>query len=206
MFGELLDQITDQALRAKTVNAWLEGCRRGGWESVDQLKKMPFTLLTDTHGVNFIEHTIAVTKGAIGLAKAQMDAYANPPIKINMDRLIIGGLLHDVGKLLEIEPDGQGGYRKSHAGKCMRHPISGAVLAKEVGLSDEIANTTSSRISAGSRLGRPSMVNRVSTVTTLENSDTKSKLSRPSIPLSTRSATAIEGSTMCARFFLANAA
>ena len=58
MFGELLDQICDKDLRAKTVNVWVEGCRQGNWESVEQLQKMPYTLLTDTHGVNFIEHCI----------------------------------------------------------------------------------------------------------------------------------------------------
>jgi guanylate kinase len=55
---------------------------------------------------------------------------------VNYDRLLAGGLLHDVGKLLETEKDGQGGYRKSRGGQCLRHPISGTALAVEAGIRD----------------------------------------------------------------------
>ncbi|MCX6647719.1 MAG: HD domain-containing protein, partial [bacterium] len=126
LFKKQLAQIDDPGLRDQVVEVWLVGCERGGWESLEELKKIPFTLLTDTKGVTFIEHTIAVAEGAVGLAKAQIDAYKNVPYKIDMDRLIAAGILHDVGKLMEIEPDGAGGYRKSHSGRCARHPISGA--------------------------------------------------------------------------------
>jgi putative nucleotidyltransferase with HDIG domain len=159
LFGELLDQIYDKDIRAKTISLWLEGCRQGGWESVEQLKNMPFTLLTDTHGINFIEHTIAVTRGAMGLARAQIDTYENQPYDIDMDRLIVGGLLHDIGKLVEIEPDGSGGYRKSMAGKLMRHPISGAVMAKEAGFDDGIANIIACHAKEGD--GRPQVIETV---------------------------------------------
>ncbi len=159
LFGGLLDQISDKSLRAKTISIWVEGCRLGGWDNLDALKKVPFTLLTDTHGVSFVEHTIAVTKGAMGLAKAQAETYDAMPYKIDMDRVIIGGLLHDVGKLMEIEPDGKGGYRKSHAGKCMRHPISGAVLAKDHGIPDEIANIIVCHAKEGD--GRPQVIEAV---------------------------------------------
>ena len=159
LFSEQLARINDPGLRERVVDVWLEGCKQGNWQSVDDLKKMPFTLLTDTHGIDFIEHTIAVTDGAIGLAKAQLRTYADQPYDIDMDRLIAGGLLHDVGKLLEIEPDGSGGYRKSHAGHCIRHPISGAVLAKAAGLPDEIANIIACHAKEGD--GRPQVVETV---------------------------------------------
>ena len=159
LFADQLVQIGDQTVRGKVVDAWLIGCERGGWESVDDLKKMPFTLLTDTRGVNFIEHTIAVTDGAIALAKAQIDTYAKLPYKIDMDRLVAGGILHDVGKLLEIEKDGEGGWRKSFSGRCARHPISGAILTAEVGLSEEIVNTVGCHAKEGD--GRPQVIETV---------------------------------------------
>lgn len=159
LFDSQLALISDEALRDKVVEVWLTGCERGGWESVDDLKKMPFTLLTDTKGVNFIEHTIAVTDGAVALAKAQLDTYAKMPYKIDMDRLVAGGILHDVGKLLEIEPDGSGGYRKSHSGRCARHPISGAILAAQAGMSEEIVNTIGCHAKEGD--GRPQVIETV---------------------------------------------
>jgi HD superfamily phosphohydrolase YqeK len=142
VFGSILEQIQDPDLRAKTVKAWVLGCERGGWTSVDELNNMPFTLLTNTRGINFVEHTIAVTEGAYGLAKAHEAAYRKLPYKIDFDRLLAGGLLHDVGKLVEIEPDGKGGYRKSRTGRCLRHPISGTTLAYEAGIRDETVLNT----------------------------------------------------------------
>ncbi|MGA1793596.1 MAG: HD domain-containing protein [Thermoplasmatota archaeon] len=156
LFGSQLSSIGDDKIRSMVVKAWLLGCERGGWGAVEDLRSMPFTLLTDTRGVDFIEHTKAVTDGAIGLAKAQMGNYSNMPYDIDLDRLIAGGLLHDVGKLLEIEPDGIGGYRKSRSGSCIRHPISGTVLAAEAGFSDDYLNTIACHAKEGE--GRPQVV------------------------------------------------
>jgi len=158
-FSELLSMIADKALAEKVVDVWMMGIEEGRWESMDQLTKAPFTLVTETRGLNLIEHTIAVTKGAIGLARGQMDTYANPPYKIDMDRLIAGGLLHDVGKLLEIELTADGSAVRSHNGYCARHPISGAILAGKCGLSDEMINTIACHASEG--VGRPQVVETV---------------------------------------------
>jgi hypothetical protein len=142
LFGDVLARIADRTLRDQVVRTWVLGCQRGGWTSVDALGMMPFTLLTNAHGISFIEHTLAVTEGAYGLAKAQEAACRKLPYPIHYDRLLAGGLLHDVGKLLETEPDGQGGYRKSRSGVCLRHPISGTTLAVEAGIRDELLLNT----------------------------------------------------------------
>ncbi|MFO8051175.1 MAG: HD domain-containing protein [Thermoplasmatota archaeon] len=156
LFGAQLGAIQDEIIRNKVVNAWLLGCERGGWEDVDDLLGIPFTLLTETHGVNFIEHTVAVTEGAMGLALSQIETYSSMPYEIDMNRLVAGGLLHDVGKLLEIEPDGEGGYRKSLSGKHTRHPISGTLLAAEAGIPDDILNTIACHAKEGE--GRPQVI------------------------------------------------
>ncbi len=153
LFGDFLSEIKDAALREKVVAVWVEGCRQGGWESVDDLKKMPFTLATVPRGLSFVEHTRAVTAGALGLANAQKDHYSKAPYPINFDYLAAGGLLHDAGKLLEIEPDGSGGWRKSHAGRCARHPVSGAILAAAAGLPQEVINIIVCHAAEGD--GRP---------------------------------------------------
>ncbi|MFH1145300.1 MAG: HD domain-containing protein [Candidatus Eisenbacteria bacterium] len=156
LFKAQLEKIGDPKLREQVVNVWVEGCRRGGYASVDQVQAMPFTLLTNSRGVNFIEHTIAVTEGALALAEAQRRAYRALPYAIDNDRLVAGGLLHDVGKLLEIEPDGAGGFRKSRSGKCARHPISGAMLVGAAGLADELVNVVACHAKEGE--GRPQVI------------------------------------------------
>jgi putative nucleotidyltransferase with HDIG domain len=159
LFGAQLAKIQNAGLRAKVVEVWVEGAKRGGYQSVDQLTKMPFTLLTNTRGVNFIEHTIAVTEGALALARSQAAAYRALPYEIDFDRLVAGGLLHDVGKLVEIESDGAGGYRKSHSGRCARHPISGAILVGAAGLPNELVNVVACHAKEGE--GRPQVIETV---------------------------------------------
>lgn len=159
LFGKQLDRIRNREIRAKVVRTFVLACERGGWKAVDEIKRIPFTLLTDPLGVSFIEHTIAVTEGAAALGRAQAEAYAKLPYSVDFDRLYAGGLLHDVGKLLEIEPDGQGGYRKSLPGKYARHPVSGAILAAECGLPGDVINIIVCHAKEGE--GRPQVVEAV---------------------------------------------
>jgi putative nucleotidyltransferase with HDIG domain len=140
LFKKQLDAINDSGLRDKVIQTWVLACRRGRWESIDELRNMPFSILIDSRGIGLVEHTVAVTEGAAALARSQMESVRNLPYPVDMDRLYAGGLLHDVGKLLEIESDGKGGYRKSRAGEIMRHPISGALLASESGIPETVLN------------------------------------------------------------------
>ena len=158
-FAHFLSMMEDEGIKKQVVDAWLLGCKRGGWQSMDELRQMPFTLLTDCKGINFLEHTLAVTEGALQLARAQEKHYSSTPYRIDYDVLVAGGLLHDVGKLLEIGKNNQGGFMKSHSGKCTRHPISGAILAAEAGLPEEIVNVIACHSKEGN--GRPQMLETV---------------------------------------------
>lgn len=157
--GRVLELIESPELRRKVVDTWMLALAEGGWRSMEELRAMPFTLLADTQGVSFLEHTIAVTLGAVGLARGQMEAYAKMPYAIDMDRLVAGGVLHDVGKLLEIEPRPDGSFAKSRRGKLARHPISGAILAAKSGLPEEIVNIVACHAKEGE--GAPQVVETV---------------------------------------------
>ncbi|MFA5123417.1 HD domain-containing protein [Zavarzinia sp.] len=141
VFGPVLELIGNAELRRKVVDAWMLAIERGGWKSMEHLRAMPFTLQAETGGVNFIEHTLAVTRGAVALAEAQEQSYAKMPYIINKDRLVAGGLLHDLGKLVEIERRPDGTHGLSACGRRLRHPISGSLLAAEAGLPDDVINT-----------------------------------------------------------------
>jgi putative nucleotidyltransferase with HDIG domain len=158
LFSKQLKKIKDPSLREKVAEIWAAAAQEAGWMP-DDLEKIPFTLLTDTKGINLIEHTIAVTEGAIGLADSIKEAYREIPFEINYDWLVAGGLLHDVGKLLEIERTKDGKYQKSHGGKCARHPISGAILVAKAGLPEEIVNIVACHAKEGE--GRPQRVETV---------------------------------------------
>ena len=123
----LLREIKDEALRDKVIECWTLAMKRGGW---DALEGIPFTLLLPNAG-EFTGHVNRVTAMATAVAGERND--------IDIDVLIAGALLHDVGKLLEYERvDGE--VRKSAMGHIIRHPVSGAALASEVGLPDSIVS------------------------------------------------------------------
>lgn len=126
VFSKEMSWIKDKDLRGKVVNVWKEAADRGNWKSLDDA---PFTLLIEDSG-KLTDHTKRITN----IAKAVYDQRKE---HLNLDFLIAGALLHDVGKLLEYEKVG-GKYVKGEFGRKFRHPVSGALLAKELGLPDEV--------------------------------------------------------------------
>ena len=142
VFSKELQWIKDKELKDKVVNVWQEAAKRGNWESLDDA---PFTLLIEDSG-KLTDHTKRITN----IAKAVYDLRKED---INLDYLIAGALLHDVGKLLEYVEE-NGSYVKGDFGKKFRHPVSGALLAKELGLPDEIVLIIYAHSHEGDKLKR----------------------------------------------------
>lgn len=130
--------IKNDVLRAKTIAVWQEAIERGGWK-VSDLERIPFTLLIPNCPVNIIDHTRGVTQVAIESAK-KLKQFNNGTYEIDDDILISGGLLHDVGKILEYKNTSEG-IKKSETGKLLRHPFSGAGLAMKHDLPDKVVHT-----------------------------------------------------------------
>ena len=129
--------IQDETLRNKALDVWIEAIERGGWK-IEDLNRIPFTLLIPDCRVNIIEHTRGVTNTAIQAAKVLKD-FNGGEYEIDFDLLVCGGLLHDVGKIVEYEDNPQA-IRKSPTGKLLRHPFSGAGLAMKHGLPDKVVH------------------------------------------------------------------
>lgn len=136
--------IKDNSISKGVINTWLLAIKRGGWKRIDNI---PFTLLikTDKPLNTLIEHSRTVTRMAMAIARERND--------LNMDFIIAGGIVHDVGKLLEYEKKGKK-FVKSNYGKIVRHPISGYGLALEAGLPVEIAHIVSAHSIEGNRVKR----------------------------------------------------
>jgi len=137
-----LQWIDDEDLKEKVIRVWIEATRRGGWNNVQEI---PFTLSFKNSGT-LIEHTRRVAKLVKSVA-SQRDE------EINMNHLIAGALLHDIGKALEYEKVGNE-IRVSEYGKKVRHPISGAQLARELGVPEEVAHIIESHSHEGDKMKR----------------------------------------------------
>jgi putative nucleotidyltransferase with HDIG domain len=139
-------QIKDDSLRDKVVSTWQEAIEKSGWQ-IDQLEAVPFTLLIPDCKVNLIDHTRAVTQTALKVAGVLLDSYGDQ-VSINLDILIAGSILHDVGKVLEYSRQGNR-VVKSQTGKLLRHPFSGTGLAYKHGLPLEVIHMIATHAKEG---------------------------------------------------------
>lgn len=130
------EKIQDSELLQSTLQCFADGLRAGGWTPED-MKRIPATLLIPDCPFSFLDHTRAVTNCAEAVASRMKEIYGDA-FSVDMDVIIAGGLLHDVGKLMEIQKDPSGGFRKSDQGKILRHPISGTALAAKRNIPDSI--------------------------------------------------------------------
>jgi 23S rRNA maturation-related 3'-5' exoribonuclease YhaM len=74
-------------------------------------------------------------------------------LPIDMDTLIAGAILIDVGKLLEYEMvDGKA--RQSERGRYLRHPFSGVGLAMECGVPDRVCHLIAAHSEEGDLVKR----------------------------------------------------
>lgn len=146
------DLIQDPELREKTIHVWEVAMERGGW-TPDTLTQMPFTLLINPCPASFIEHVRAVTLTAYRTAKLFGEIYG-ARVPIHFDYLVSGGLLHDIGKVLEYEYKGEGTAAQTPYGALVRHPFSGAALAYEFGLPGEVQHMIASHAGEGDKIQR----------------------------------------------------
>ena len=146
------DLIQDAELREKTIRTWEAAMERGGW-SPDSLLQLPFTLLINPCPANYVEHVRAVTLTAYRAAQLFGEIYGER-VPINMDYLVSGGLVHDIGKLLEYEDRADGMTIQTDYGRLMRHPFSGAALAYEFGLPMEVQHMIAAHAGEGDKVKR----------------------------------------------------
>lgn len=121
-----LEEIESESLREKTRSVWVTALARGGWTVAD-LDDVPASLHLVGTGIGLLAHTRAVTRVALATVDAYEAYYPDGPWYLNRDFVAAGGLLHDVGKVLEYDRvDGE--WTKSAAGEYVRHPFSGVAL------------------------------------------------------------------------------
>lgn len=146
-----LNWINDGDLREKTAKTWALALERSVLTAED-LQTIPFTLLVPNLKVTFMAHKRAV----VHIAKAsgeKMNEFFQDDLPVDMDVLISGAILADVGKLLEyVLKDGkavQGNY-----GKYLRHPFSGVSLAEECGVPAEVCHIIATHAGEGDMVKR----------------------------------------------------
>lgn len=141
-----IEWIEDETLKEKVYQTWEYALEQSVLSPADLLE-IPFTLLIKDCQVTFMEHKRAVVHIAVDSAKA-MQRFFGDKLPINMDYLIAGAILIDVGKLIEyVMEDGQAVVGKT--GKLLRHPFTGVALAMRFEVPDEICHMIAAHSNEG---------------------------------------------------------
>ncbi|MCH7791259.1 MAG: HDIG domain-containing protein [Planctomycetes bacterium] len=155
LFPNLMD-ITDAKLRDNVAAVWSEaletGCGGTGW-TTDELRAVPFTLLAGDIDLRYIEHINSCCKQCIAIAGVLGEVFGER-IPINLDHLIAGSLLADVGKPLEFDKDEQGRVVQGRFGRMLRHPFSGVAMCYKHSIPPEVMHIVATHSHEGDKVER----------------------------------------------------
>ena len=130
-----IEWIKDEKLKSKVLDCWIYAIENSVLTTED-LEVIPFSLLIKDCKITFMNHKRTAVQLSVEIANRMKENFGNE-IKIDMDLLIAGAILIDVGKLIEYDKvDGK--LTTSKAGKLLRHPFSGVAIADRFGLPPEV--------------------------------------------------------------------
>ena len=145
--------IKDEELRAQTTKTWELALERSVLNA-DDLKRIPFTLLVGPDlKVTFMDHKRSVVHIARD-AGEKINSMYHGELTADMDVLIAGAILCDVGKLLEYELDDNGTAKQGNYGKYVRHPFSGVSIAEEAGVPAPVLHIIAAHAGEGNMIKR----------------------------------------------------
>ena len=148
-----LTWIKDRKLREQATKTWELALEKSVLTAED-LQRIPFTLLAGPDlKVTFMDHKRSV----VHIAKAageKINEFYHGELPVNMNVLIAGAILIDVGKLLEYVLDENGNAIQGTYGKYLRHPFSGVSLAEECGVPAEVCHIIATHAGEGNMVKR----------------------------------------------------
>jgi putative nucleotidyltransferase with HDIG domain len=146
-----IDLIGDARLREGVVKAWELALADSSFDDIEQVAGEPEVSGTVTQ----VAHQRAVT--LMALAMADSIARLVPGFTFDRDVLIAGGLVHDVGKVYEYDPERARRWRADPGAAGyppIRHPAYGVHVALTAGLPEEVAHICAAHASEGEIIER----------------------------------------------------
>jgi 3'-5' exoribonuclease len=135
MFDELLEvarrHIDDVSLRELVINIF-ETNR-------EQLMTLPAA--TRNHHAfvgGFLEHVLSVTRLSVQLAEKYDDYYPDLRPRLNRGLVVAGAMLHDIGKLRELQWQADGAAAYTPAGSLVGHILQGRDILREAAAGREL--------------------------------------------------------------------
>lgn len=102
-----LDEISDAALREKTIEVWVTALEASEFESLHEIPWVPGFIPIVGREEDQIGHIRQVTAGCLAIADTL--TAMRPGLELDRDLLVAGSLLHDISKLHEIAEEAAAG-------------------------------------------------------------------------------------------------
>ncbi|MFL6305774.1 MAG: phosphohydrolase [Candidatus Sulfotelmatobacter sp.] len=147
-----IEWISNPQLRQQVTETWIKAFERSPLKP-DDLNQIPFTLLVPNCPITFMEHKRCVVHIARDSAEA-MQKFMGRALPIDLDTVVAGAILADVGKLLEYELGPDGNARQSERGEALRHPFTGVALALDCGVPDAVCHIIAAHAAEGDLVKR----------------------------------------------------
>jgi hypothetical protein len=139
--------IEETGLREKVRDVWAYALEESVLTAED-LDRIPFTLKAPGCTVSFLAHKRSVVHICRRAAEVIQDFYGDQ-LPVDLDTVVAGAILIDVGKLLEYDLDDEGKLTTSETGKYLRHPFTGVALAHRFGLPDPVCHMIATHAAEG---------------------------------------------------------
>jgi putative nucleotidyltransferase with HDIG domain len=146
-----IEQINDPDLRRKVAEAWVIALNDSSFNSLEEI---PGEADIDST-VSQLTHQRGVTILALRIAEGMQEIM--PDIQFDRDIIIAGGLVHDIGKAYEYDPERAAKWRarpQESGYPAIRHPAYGVHIALMAGLPDSVAHICATHAKEGNMIQR----------------------------------------------------
>ena len=131
-----VESIRDDDLRDKVLDAWADALAETGWDLADVPWYPPEQERLGLPDETFVEHVNEVVDAAVALAEVVID-HRGDRVDVDVDDVLAGALVHDLGKLYEFDADGA-----TDVERYFGHPYYGIYPTARAGLPPRISHVT----------------------------------------------------------------
>jgi putative nucleotidyltransferase with HDIG domain len=125
-------KIKDGRIREKVIRTWVTAWKRSNFSRIEEAHQ--FEPARKQIAYTNVEHTNQVCQACEKMATIASEILG---LKLNMDSLLAGALLHDVDKMVIFDAQ-TGGW--TGVGRRTSHAVMGASMARAEGLTEEVAH------------------------------------------------------------------
>ena len=147
--------IKNQELRERLYDAWALGLSKSGYKRIEDIRGSAGVTSARLTKGNQADHLRGTARLAVAIGEEMKRCF--PEIRLDTDEPMAGGLLHDVGKPYEYDPDNQKrwlGDPRRTGYPALRHPIYGVYIALTAGLPEEICHMVGAHAAEGRQIRR----------------------------------------------------